>query len=361
MVNLSGHQNEALQKIMAWYRDPSSKHLCLGGYAGTGKSTLAKFIAEEIGEHKVCSLAFTGKAANVLREKGFAEATTIHSGIYKPYEDDDGAMKFMLNWDSELREKKLIIVDEYSMVSKEIVDDMFKLFKKVLFLGDPFQLPPVNGNCPISPDLFLTEVHRQALDSGIIRAATHVREGGKLEFCDWGDFRYRPRQDVAPEEFLRADQIICGFNKTRTAWNKRYRDRIGKRSTFPLKGDKLICLRNNHKAGVFNGMIDYAARDSDVWDDDEDIIAVNFGEFPALKSWAGSFLGEPEPWEKRLKFLDRFDFGYVITCHKSQGSEFDNVILYREPIGKDKTERNRWQYTGITRASKKLDMVEPQK
>lgn len=360
MIKLSEQQTKVFDEIMKWHQTPK-KTFVLAGYAGAGKTTLAKYIANAIGNTHFC--AYTGKAANVLREKGCSNATTIHGAIYRMVGDEDdfgenlnAQPKFVLNEDSDIKKARLVIVDEYSMLSNEIIEDLLSLSKKVLFLGDPFQLPPVDGECDLKPDTFITEVHRQALDSPIIRYATDVREGRALSYCNEGTFMFAPRSKIPSQTYYNADQIIVGYNKTRNAWNDRFRKKLGYSGVFPQKGEKLICLRNNHEIGLFNGMIDIASKNSKHIDADS--CEISFGDYKDIKIWSGDFK-RVKPQPKHTRHLDRFDFGYVITCHKSQGSEFDNVIVYNEPIGREKIDRQRWLYTAITRAKEKCILIDP--
>jgi len=352
-MNLSDEQNAAYGKIRSWLRNPFQKRFVLAGYAGTGKSTLAGVLSEELGNVRFC--AYTGKAANVLRSKG-CDADTVHGSIYKLVDEDrNGKPVFRLDRDSDIGKASCVIVDEFSMLPKEIIDDLESLAKKVLYLGDPFQLPPVSGKCSLEPDLVLTQVHRQALDSPILRAATDVREGRGLSFCDWGDFVYKRRSETRPEEYTKADQVIVGYNKTRQAWNQRFREIHGFSGVLPNRGEKLICLRNNREIGLFNGMIENAS--DDCRKIDEVRCEINFGRFYDLDAYSGYFTGEKLP-ERQNKEIQHFDFGNVITAHKSQGSEFDDVLVFNEPIGRG-VERQRWQYTSLTRASKRCVLVEP--
>lgn len=353
--SLSPQQAQAFDNVMAWHQTTDKRYI-LAGYAGAGKTTIAKVIAEAIGIDDVIFCAYTGKAANVLREKGCRNSSTIHGAIYTLINDEDLKPRFILNQDSEIKLAKLVIVDEYSMLPEEIINDIEKLAKKVLYLGDPFQLPPVKGECTLRPDFFLEEIHRQALESPIIRYATDVRSGRQLSYVDHPEFVYAPRAKVSPDAYDDADQIIVGYNKTRAAWNARFRQKLGlDRSIYPVEGDKLICTRNNHELGLFNGMIGYAKSDSFIEASQQ--LRLDFEDFKGLEVWDGDFRGAAQP-DRAFKKLDRFDFAYAITCHKSQGSEFDNVLVYNQPIGSDAVERQRWLYTAITRAKKKLTLVE---
>ncbi len=352
---LSPAQIKIFDQIMHWYKG-SKQTFVLAGYAGTGKTTLAKYIAEAIGEESVVFCAYTGKAVNVLREKGCHRATTIHGAIYKleGEDEEDKTPYFSLNYNSDIKKANLVIVDEYSMLSKEIIIDLHKLADKILYLGDPFQLPPVNGQCDLEPNAFIHEIHRQALDSDIIRSATLVRENKKLNYCNTPEFSYMPSTELAPEAYLEADQVIVGYNHTRNTWNDRFRLRLGFEGVYPNKGEKLICLKNNREHGLFNGMIGASTKKAKL---KGGVLRLSFDDLKNLEVWSGDFERNLVP-DYASKFLDRFDYAYTITCHKSQGSEFDKVVIYNQPVGKG-IERQRWLYTAITRGKKKVTLVEP--
>lgn len=342
---------------MAWIKQSGNLRYVLAGYAGAGKTTLAKSLSKKIGG--IMFLAYTGKAANVLREKGCDNVRTIHAAIYKKEGDDEDEPHFTLNLDSDLRRAKLVIVDEYSMLPVELRQDIEKLAKKVLYLGDPFQLPPVNGECDLQPDFFITEIHRQALDSPIIRYATDVREGRGLQFVTLPEFTYQPQGLIDAADYDNADQIIVGRNDTRRAWNARFRQKLGFSGTFPVKGDKLICTKNNKESGLFNGMIGYADKDAVQGDEHGDTLLLDFDGREELRVWAGPFRGEEKPLKRHLNAIDRFDYAYAITCHKSQGSEFGSVLIYDQPVGRTDRDRARWRYTAITRGKNKVTLVKP--
>lgn len=402
-IKLSPGQEAAFDIIMRWFWG-SEQTFALAGYAGAGKTTLAKVIAEAVGDG-VLFCAYTGKAANVLREKGCEGAMTLHSALYTPIEVDEAIIKqleaeietaallgdkvlidkltkeladirlkqekprFSLNEDGWFGQARLCIVDEYSMLNNDLIRDMVKVGKKILYLGDPEQLPPVEGECSIKPDLFIDEIHRQALDSPIIRYATMVRKGERLSYTDEPGFVFQPQASVAPEAYMQAEQIIVGRNATRAAWNSRFRQRRGVQfpsdGTIPMpeQGEKLICLKNNQKLDLYNGMICYAA---DFRPAHENRIILDIEREGGARSnginvWPGDFEGRKATYSETMKKLERFDFGHVITCHKSQGSEFDSVLIYNEPIGADERDRRRWLYTAISRARNKVTLVDPKR
>jgi len=227
----------------------------LFGYAGTGKTTLAKHLAEDV-DGKVVFAAFTGKAALVMRRKGCAGASTIHSMIYRARESGEETPSFELWDDAPASKAELIVIDECSMVDAELGRDLLSFGVPVLVLGDPAQLPPIQGGgffTGAAPDAMLTEVHRQAADDPIIHLSMAVREGRRLAPGAYGDSQVVRKDELDPDRVLAADQVLVGRNATRRAYNARLRERREFTEALPAAGDKLVCLRNNRRKGLFNG------------------------------------------------------------------------------------------------------------
>jgi len=350
-MNFTDSQETAMKLIKRWL-GTSDKRFVLGGYAGTGKSTIAAHLADIVGDSMIY-LAYTGKAASVLRGKG-CNASTIHSVIYTVIgEDVQGEPVFGLNIESIVKNYMLVVVDEYSMLPQKIIDDLEKLSRKVLYLGDPFQLPPILGKCILEPDTILTEVHRQALDSNILRIATDIRLGKKIEHCRYDDFIFDHKRNIDKAEFLKADKIIVGYNKTRREWNTRYRQHIGYEGN-PRNGDVVICLQNNHEKGLYNGMTGKIIEcENYKWFYQMCIDTEN--GIKNIKCFSGIFEGHDV--KKYIPDIEKFDYGYVLSCHKSQGSEWDSVVVYNEPVGQG-IDRQKWLYTALTRAKTKLILAD---
>lgn len=341
----------------------------LFGFAGTGKTTLARHLAEGI-DGTVCFAAYTGKAALVMRNRGCPEASTIHSLIYSVQDDGNGAPRFVLNKDSAAATAALIVVDECSMVDEELGKDLLSFGTPVLVLGDPAQLPPVQGGgffTSSEPDIMLTEVHRQARDNPIIALSKIVREGGRLERGTYGDCRVVGRDGIDASDVLAAGQVLVGVNRTRRTYNARIRKLKGRAApAVPEVGDTLVCLRNNHSKGLLNGGLwsvrDFGERRSRVRDNLFNMFLAPVDAGMADKNVevmvpAEFFTGTENtiPWRERRKF-DEFDFGYALTVHKAQGSQWDDVIVFDESavFGED---RARHLYTAITRAAERLTVV----
>ena len=243
----TGQQQQALKAVSAWLKDPAGPQVFrLFGWAGTGKSTLARHLAGDL--KSVHYAAFTGKAALVMRKRGCKGASTIHSLIYSLVSDKDGEPRFALDPRSAGADADLIIIDEVWMVDQDLARDLLSFGAKVLVLGDPFQLPPVKGAGYFirdEPDIMLREIHRQARDNPIVRLSLDIREGRTLEYGRYGQSRVIARSDVDQDEVQEADQVLVGRNKTRLNYNNRLRQLKNLPHQSPVAGEKLVCLRNN--------------------------------------------------------------------------------------------------------------------
>lgn len=375
MTTWSPQQDGALRAVAAWLKsEPGSgaqQVFRLFGYAGTGKTTLAREFAADV-DGKVLFGAFTGKAAHVMHRKGCSGASTIHSLIYRLNDDDPmrEEPKFVLNHESPVRDADLVIIDEVSMVDEALGRDLLSFGTPVLVLGDPAQLPPVKGQgffTDAEPDVMLTEVHRQAADSPIIRLATEVRQGARLEIGDFGNARVIGRAGVTPDLVLQADQVLVGLNKTRHAYNARIRKLKGIESQLPIVDDKLVCLRNVKEKRLLNGSLWAVAEIPKQKRKDRAIGAVRLVVEPddeGAQERHVEVLVKNEFWDGREGDLEwqekrgteEFTFGYALTCHKAQGSQWDDVIVFDE-ASTFREDAWRWRYTAITRAAERLTVV----
>jgi len=372
MPSFSPHQDDALKAVANWLKakpgmNGTPQVFRLFGYAGTGKTTLARHLAEQA-DGEVKFAAFTGKAASVMRGKGCKGASTIHSLIYRARESGEEIPSFDL-WDEAPASKaELIIIDECSMVDAELGRDLLSFGVPVLVLGDPAQLPPIQGGgffTEAEPDVMLTEVHRQAEGNPIIRLSMNIRAGEYLERGRYGETEVVAKDDLDPQRVLEADQVLVGRNATRRAYNMRMRERRGFEGELPSAGDKRVCLRNNRKKGLFNGGLwtvkERGARKGGAKtgimtlrllpDDDAGLRGVKVSVRP--ECFSGGI--EKIDWARRKPY-DEFDYGYVLTVHKAQGSQWDDVVLFDESFAFPDS-RERWLYTGVTRAAKRLTVV----
>jgi len=360
-IILTETQKSVLKKIKKWYKKNEQKYFVLSGCAGSGKSTLVKYIIEEIGisESVVSFMAYTGKAAQVLAAKGHPNSSTIHSKIYNFREDKRGNFEKILKMRSDLRSFKLFIVDECSMLNEELIDDLLFFNIPIIFIGDHNQLDPIEGNNFLleNPDIRLNEPLRQAKESSIIELSEAIFNGTKLNIGRYGNNVWIV--DKLPlKTFKNANQVICGYNKTRRKYNTLMR--LGKEKDFPIKGEKLICKKNNWEKYVFtnvgelyltNGLIGMAGNTVVRYSGLDFYPEITYNKFECKFD---SHFWETGKELKGLKKYDKFDLGYCITTHASQGSEYENCVVIVEPIGSTNLQKRKWLYTAITRAKSKL-------
>jgi exodeoxyribonuclease-5 len=358
----SGQQAAAIKSVAKWARGHGGKQVFrLFGYAGSGKSTIARQIADDV-DGEVLFATFTGKAALVMRKKGCDNARTIHSLIYKVADPDAEVIEYIINPDSEAHGAALIVIDECSMVDEYLGRDLESFGVKILVLGDPAQLPPISGEGYFTsqqPDIMLTEIHRQAADNPIIRLSMDVRAGGALVPGQYGGSKIILRADLDPDEVLAADQVLVGMNKTRKAFNKRIRQLTGYTSPLPQRGDRLVCLKNNRERGLLNGSL-WTARDVEHGKGRCKISVVSLdglGDPGPVSVLDQFFLGTEDTLDWKVKRTsDEFTFGYALTVHKFQGSQADHIMLFEES-SMFRENRINHLYTGITRAAERITIV----
>ena len=390
-VILTDKQEQGLKIAIQRYLD-GEKYTVISGYAGTGKSTLVKFITQSLPnidpDIDVVYATFTGKAAQVLISKGNRNAMTLHRLLYESIPKPDGTFlrRPRLNIDFSI-----VVVDEVSMAPKEMMDLLFRHNCYVICLGDPFQLPPINKDTDNhlldNPHIFLDEVMRQAQESEIIRLTMGIREGKELSNFDGKDVKVLSQYQLNTGMLLWADQILCGTNKTRVEMNNNMRALL-ERGKQPEDGDKVICLRNywdnwaDNGDYLVNGTIGFLNNTYSSFNiipplfgsQKIDVIYSNFisdtdADYGEIQMDTKEILtGERSLDNKSIYRLMRskrysslvpyeFTYGYAITCHKAQGSEWDKVLVIEEKFPFDKEEHARWLYTAATRAIDKLVIV----
>lgn len=391
-MKLTDEQVAALDGISRWLKGPAKPYFILQGYAGTGKTTLVRHLQEYF-DKPILYLSYTGKAALNLRQKGCERATTIHQALYDVREKSTKDLQALLalfhrtsderdrhelsvkikkerqriaspyweaNPSEELLKSPLIVVDEYSMVSSEIFNDLLATKKPILFVGDPAQLPPVASTCPIEnskADAVLSTVHRTGLDNPLLAAATAVRKGDFSLLKTSGPFVVKARRDAGAEDYIQSDQVLCSRNATRRELNRRLRRRMGFDGLL-MKDERVIFLKNDHGSGVFNGSIGKVMEQPFVDDiTNEVVLDVDFeySKILGYPAWDGHLRGDAEgPVDRRMQCID---YAYAITVHKSQGSEWNAVTVHEEVI--PNSDHKRLLYTALTRAKLKCTLIRP--
>lgn len=422
-INYTAGQTKALEEISKLIDTGGQGYYLLAGYAGTGKTTIAENIAKyakSVGRNVVI-LAPTNKAAKVLNDKlkstgTGTEAMTIHSAIYG---EPDEFGEFMIS--KAVAPGTVLIIDESSMIDKEVMDDLMFALKKnnlLIFMGDGFQLEPVGEN----PGLFtgnvaqvkdnqteLTEVKRQALDSDILSVATLARTDNKAYVPSESteDFKVVNTKREFLDDFTNSvknneDSVaIVATNNERIFLNNMARKaKFGADAKVMEDGETLIAVANSSafsnselfkiksvqdegtvhkiaftfgnktqsydmhlmyvnlengntakimhfpdldKPSLYHGQILKAIKDSnpalfDSLNNDQDIIYTRKGG------------------AKLSKAISITTYGYALTAHKSQGSQWDKVFVYQN-YNAPSWNAARWYYTAITRAANQVTVL----
>ena len=407
----------------------------LSGPAGSGKSTIAMYALEAAGLDpwggEVAKVAYTGKASMVMQQKGLAGSRTIHSSIYIPSDDvndqikemrsrllklrgsfgsvpteerervtaeinqisadiktlqerSDDSTQWILNPNGVVANSKLVLCDEGSMVGGRVQIDLESYDVPVFYLGDGFQLQPIydddnttsvffdgNGkNLPV--DYELTQIHRQAEGSPIIRYSRALRENrrdeinfiGKMVGDDGSLFIRVPRSKITNEHLAQAEQIIVGKNDTRHQINEQVRELLQRTSPYPEEGDRLIFLKNNKEHSIVNGMMARSLGEYYGYSEKSQTIKVDVDLEDGRQITANvlvPYFQQPgnrdaiydaPNWSRKANL--HADYSYAITGHKSQGSQYESGIALEEPIARTEEDRRRWLYTVYTRFAKRV-------
>lgn len=387
-MELTRKQEEGLKIAIDRHR-AGEKYTVIAGYAGTGKSTLVRFIIEalDVEETHVAYTSFTGKAAEVLRKKGNPNAMTLHKLLYDSIPRAAGG--FFRKPKADIG-YTVVVVDEISMVPKELINLLFKHRVYVICLGDPFQLPPINkdedNHLLDSPHIFLDEIMRQEAESEIIQLTMKIRNSEPIEFFQGKEVQIIPKEQLNTGMLLWGDQILTATNQKRLNINAQVRALLDK-GPEPEDGDKVICLRNYwddfsmNGDPMVNGTIGTLTNVFRTWREVPKYAKCEVDKFDVI---CGDFVTDDGiycmteidrmmlmtgmkccDWRVAYKLgrlknkygeivPKEFAYGYAITCHKAQGSEWDKVLVLEESFPFDKKEHARWLYTACTRASEKL-------
>ena len=420
MMTLSKDQLDAKQTILDWIKSPTrSSFLTLGGYAGTGKTSLVAEVRKALPRNwKVAFCAYTGKASGVMKDKLLnANATqiddyigTIHGLCYRCRQDPETKLNVFervpyLNYN-------LIIVDEASMVNQELFQDLRMYGIPILFVGDHGQLPPISSddfNLMSNPVIKLEEVHRFGQNSALLDLSIMARNGDDIPFKQFDDKVAKVKEtDPLVNDFILNHMgdfsngvCLCGTNNTRVDVNQLIRLNYGViqdiEDKIPRTGDRVVCLRNNRNLAepIYNGMLGRISSISDAkaygGDGLEGVYSMavdvddgfgysglvnkqHFGEMKystdgkefitvreLMKLKSKLTIAERKVMRKIGKkklYFDSFDFGYCLTVHKAQGSEWGNVMLFEENCGYwDEDYRSKWLYTAVTRSNDRLLII----
>lgn len=386
-MEISEEKRQLLKHIIHWYKYEQAQkpYLTLGGYAGTGKTTLLALLRRvllQAPKFRVAFAAYTGKATRVLKNyldtaqvlQPQDSVSTIHALIYSPIENDQ---QQIIAWKRKEEIKAdLIVIDEASMIDEKIWDDLLSYGRPILAVGDHGQLPPINGNFHLmeEPDLRLETIFRQAAENPIIQLSIMARETGIIPVGNYGKgvrklSKFEPDSQEIVSDYLQTFNpdtlLLCGYNNSRIRLNQQMRQMLGFESAFPQAGDRVICLRNNQRKGIYNGMLGtlerIATKTADFYEvkislDDD---STHDYEGVIVKDQFGAKEGLNFTQQRKLTLqADLFDFAYALTVHKAQGSQAQRVILFEERFKQmDDAAWRRWLYTAVTRAQEELIII----
>lgn len=410
MNELSADQERAMDQIQTWMKDTSSQWITLGGLAGTGKTTIVGHLESRFPGMRIHYCALSGKATQMIRESlqknnvdtvrthvsddgeiiRIDKVSTIHSMLYSPIElyicgcghcetrrssigicpepqtGPTGRPVIEIVYDNsgQTVHDDLIVVDEASMVNRWIWGDLVNLGIPIIAVGDHGQLPPIGDsfNLMEQPRILLERIHRQAEGDPILAMAYMARNTGRIQPGVYGEGVAK----VPSPDNLNIDPIntmvICGLRETRNKLNTALRNIHGYTHSLPQVNDRVICLRNIRAEHVFNGMlgvikdIGYRPGVGSLQQDETVEMSIQLDNRHVYIGpvWIPQF-GQKDTTNERVG-ATLWDYGYAITCHKAQGSESDDVVVFEEPFGSPDTQR-RWLYTAVTRAKKKLLVI----
>lgn len=333
MITPEGQQLESVHMVQRWGEAPTKQTFTQGGFAGTGKTSLIPTYRELLHWNSAV-VTYTNKAAAVLREKGIQDASTIYRLMYQLIDPVN-----MLWRRLDKLPVDVVIVDEASMLGQKIRDDLESYGVPVLYVGDPFQLPPVKEKSVMDHcDHTLTEVRRHG--GRILDIATAIREGRPYEDVD--------QFSLTDSQLCDADILICLSNDRRRWLNQRVRKHLGFVG-MPQKGDRMISVKTNYDWGIFAGEAgtligaDNRRRYEILFDGWSDTVVFTNGHL---------LQANENPYSEEFRGRACLDFGYARTCHTAQGSQYDRVIVWEEARSDA-----RWKYTAATRATKELTMA----
>lgn len=411
----------------------------LDGYAGTGKTTIISALIKTLPYYNIRTelLAPTGRAAKVLSNRSLQQAYTIHKKIYYTQTDDYS------NISLKLKENKnhhtLYIIDEASMIGEgdNLLSDLFSYVKngvknKAILLGDKAQLPPVGSNesFALNPDYLrqrffepieyyqLTQVVRQALQSGILKNAANIRwalnnklqlpifktqnhkDFKRIESIDFEDTLVNQYRQIGEKEVV----VVTRSNFAANQLNQYIRNRILEKENIIDIGEKLMSIRNNYYWQTENEYSDFIANGdivevTNIYSYEEKFgfnfanieARINESKIPIELTIMLDTLSEKQAHlsqekERQLynnifsyyqkdcnnkalihkavkedKYFNALQvkFSKAITCHKAQGGDWHTAFILNEVQASEAINQDyfRWLYTAVTRAREQIFLV----
>ena len=384
-IQLNNGQKQVLSDAIYWWHHRPYQTFEISGPPGSGKTVLVNAIIDALGidRQRIAPMAYTGSAAINMRMKGMQNACTIFSWLYQYmpiklvdiagnpvldpiFNQQKMVMRFIPL--EELSDYDLIIVDEAGMVPANIRETIDKMGLPVIALGDLDQLPPVAGKPGYltHPETVhrLTEIMRQAQDNGIIQVSQLAIRGKDIPIGHYPNIDVIYKEDLTDDMIRQSQIVICGKNATRNEFNQHVRETMfGFKSQFPQYGERLVCRKNNWDIAsgginLTNGLLGsvISRPDLSVFNKRTNTFKMSFVAdlnsivFDNIDVDFRYLNGSKEVKESIMCIKsdgNKFEYGYAITTHMSQGGEFDNGIYVEEYLNKN-INRN-LHYVGVTR------------
>ena len=383
-IDLTSEQHELVERLKSWFRSGVKQTFSYTGAAGTGKTTVVRHFIEEAGIERYMTCAYVGKAVTVLSKQGLP-ATTIHSMIYNVvFQDvlDDYGKPVMINGRPKKtltfvlknrieHDPQLLIVDEATMVNDQLCADILSFGIPTIFIGDCNQLPPVFGisSVMLMPDFALHKIMRQAEDDPIVHISQAILKNEPIYYGAYGATQVVRTLELG-YNWKDYDVILSPVNRTRDLINDHIRTNIrGFRGTDPVIGDKLICRQNDWSRSVDGNIYLTTGMSGTVTDINRSLgkgktLSINFqpdisdDEFFNLDLDL-EYIRSSYDLRKDygISSYEKFEYGYCITVHQSQGSGWDNVCFI-DHYFHDIDYLRKVRYTAVTRAIHSLTMAE---
>lgn len=383
---LNRDQLKTYNDAIYWYQNDPSEPFEISGGPGTGKTFLINRIIDGLmlDRSRIAPMSYTGAAAINMRTKGMMNAATIHSWLYMAVEvpvlDENGRQVIDPIFNKPKITRKfierpsidadVIIIDEGGSVPNVMRKCIEKHRIPVIVAGDLDQLPPpMEGESGYfknpSKVHYLTEIMRQNMDRGIIYLSHRAKRGLPINNGYYGDTLVIWDDELTDQMITRSQVVICGKNKTRDYLTNHIRkDILHRYSQLPSIGERLVCRKNNWSIEVdginlTNGLLGNAISSPNIssmnkdhtkfkMDFKPDLCSLGFYDLECdYKYFTANHELRVQLKENPYSFGEKFEFGYAITTHMAQGSEYNNGIYIEEFLNPNIN--NKLNYVGLSR------------